>query len=155
MAVNEPAPATRLRVHGGPLTLRPAAQRVTVEVVSRGVPAHDAAAVELALHELLANALEHGHLGDPSVPVDVEVTGPEDDAVIVRVSDRALGGGWPAGSSADADGAGPGGGTEELRGRGLTLVRAAAAGLWVVADDGRTEVLVRLSTLRVPRGGAG
>lgn len=154
MAVNDPAPATRLRVHGGPRALRPAAQRVTVEVLSRGVPADDAAAVELAVHEVLANALEHGHLGDPSVPIDVEVTGAEDNAVTVRVSDRALGGGWQTRSTAGADGAEPGGGTEELRGRGLTLVRAAAAGLRVVADDARTEVVVRLSTFRAPRGGA-
>ncbi|TVP69620.1 MAG: hypothetical protein EA340_06985 [Nitriliruptor sp.] len=154
MAVKETAQATRLRVHGGPQALRPAARRVRDDVLARGVAADEAAAVELAVHELLANALEHGHLGDPSVPIDVEVTGADGGEVTVRVSDRALGGRWPARWSAGADGQ-PGGSTERLRGRGLTLARAAAAGLGVVGGHGRTEVVVQLSTFRPPHGGAG
>ena len=155
MAVNGPAPVTRLRVTGGPRALRPAAQRITIDVLARGVPPAAAAAVELAIHELLANALEHGHLGDATVPIDVEVTGAEDGEVTVRVGDRALRGAAPARWRTGDVGAEPGGGTEQLRGRGLTLVRAAAAGLRIVADDGCTEVVVRLSALPAPEGGAG
>ncbi len=155
MAVPQPAPVTRLRVHGGPESLRPAARRVRDDVLARGVAAEEAGAVELAVHELLANALEHGHLGDPAVPIDVEVTGADGREVTVRVSDQALGGRWPARWPAGADGAQPVGSTERLRGRGLTLARAAAAGLRVVGDHGRTEVVVRLSTLRAPHVGAG
>lgn len=155
MAVTEPGPTTGLRVQGGPRALRPAAQRITAEVLRRGVPTDGAAMVELAVHELLANALEHGHLGDPSVPIDVEVSGVGHGEVSVRVSDRALGGGGPAGWSTGADPAEPAVATEQRRGRGLTLVRAAAAGLQIVAEEGRTEVVVRLSTFRAPEGGAG
>ena len=155
MAANEPAPVTRLRVTGGARTLRPAAQRVAADAVARGVPPAAAGAVELAIHELLANALEHGHLGDPTVPIDVEVTGVEEGEVTVRVADRALGGSWSARWPAGVDGDQPGVEARQLRGRGLTLVLAAAAGLQVVADDGCTAVLVRLSALPAPEGGAG
>ncbi len=112
--------------------------------MDRGVPPDRAAAIELAVHELLANALEHGHLGDPSRPIEVEVTGAERGVVTVRVTDQALGGGWPRRCPTEVPS------PAALRGRGLTLARSAGAELGVTSAARGTEVVLRLSTLPAP-----
>jgi anti-sigma regulatory factor (Ser/Thr protein kinase) len=122
---------------------------VTADVLARGVPTGRSAAVELAIHELLANALEHGHLGDPAVPIEVEVTGAAAGAVTVRITDRALGGGWTV---RRPDHPAP---ATRSRGRGLVLARSAVTTLEVVEEGARTEVVVRVSTLPPPGAGAG
>ena len=42
----------------------------------------------LAVHECLANALEHGHGGDGHRPIDVEVARGEHETVTVRIGDE-------------------------------------------------------------------
>jgi anti-sigma regulatory factor (Ser/Thr protein kinase) len=104
-----------VEVAGGATALRPNARRVAAVAIGYGADPKRRAELELAVHELLANALEHGHLGDPAIPIRIEVTRDGAGAVTVHVADRALGGGGdPAprvrGPAAD-------------RGRGLLLAR--------------------------------
>ncbi|MFO7779171.1 MAG: ATP-binding protein [Nitriliruptoraceae bacterium] len=137
------AAAVRWSVTGGPGALRPAARGIAAAVVARGVPPARAAAVELVAHELLANALEHGHLGDADLPIDVEVVRGGTGRVIVRVVDRAVGGPW---SPPERLGARPAG-LDAERGRGLALVAAAASAWRVVPTARSTCVEVELSSL--------
>lgn len=121
--------------------LRPAAARVADMAVDLGVESARHAGVELAVHECLANAREHGHLGDPTRPIVVEVTGAGGHAVVVRILDQALGGPWrPPPRPPDVRPAPSGG---DVRGRGLVLVRACVDHLAVRATTGRTAVELR------------
>jgi anti-sigma regulatory factor (Ser/Thr protein kinase) len=124
------AEPVRLEVRGGPSALRPAADRV-VAAFAVGVAAPRRAELVLAVHELLANALEHGHLGDPALPVVVEVVRDEAGAATVRVVDRARGGRWSPAVTPPRLAA---------RGRGLELVRAVGDGLRVLSGSDRTVV---------------
>lgn len=135
--------AGRWSVTGGPGALRPAARTIAAAVVARGVPPTRAAAVELVAHELLANALEHGHLGDVDLPIDVEVEPSGTDRVLLRVVDRAVGGPWSPPSRSGGDPTG----SDAERGRGLVLVAAAATAWRVVATARSTCVEVELSAL--------
>lgn len=149
-----PEPTERLQVVGGPPALRPAARQIT-EAVQRRAPVTDAGALELAVHELLANALEHGHLGDPSLPIDVEVAAGDGGTVTVRVTDRAVTGPWSPQRSPGAQGHGRERTAAGTRGRGLALVAAATAELRIVATAGCTVVEVQLPVFRARGGPAG
>jgi anti-sigma regulatory factor (Ser/Thr protein kinase) len=121
----------RFTVTGGVHALRPAARRAMIAVCHLGVPGARAQDVELAVHETLANALEHGHLDDPNLPIEVEVAGGGPATVTVRIRDHALAGPRPV----------VGG-----RGRGLRLVTAMADGVEVHAASGHATVTLRWST---------
>ncbi len=56
-----------------------------------GVPSARYDDVQLAVHEALANALEHGHGGDGARPIDVEVARGEHGTVTVRIGDEGAG----------------------------------------------------------------
>jgi anti-sigma regulatory factor (Ser/Thr protein kinase) len=107
-----------VEVAGGATALRPAAARIAVVAIGYGADPERHAELELAVHELLANALEHGHLGDPTVPIRVEVTGDGAGRVTVHVADRALDG---AGDPTPC-------GSDEARDRGRGLLLAGAVG---------------------------
>jgi anti-sigma regulatory factor (Ser/Thr protein kinase) len=122
----------RFELAGGPAALRPAAERIALAVIAAGAtgtPLHD---LVLAVHELLANALEHGHLGDPTIPVVAEVTRDQAGAVVVRVVDRARGGRWHPAVSSEHPLA--------VRGRGLALARALSDRVQLVTEGDRTVV---------------
>lgn len=146
----DPDPPTgpvRFAVTGGPAALRPAAERAADAAVARGAVGAPRDALVLAIHELLANALEHGHLGDATIPVVVEVAVSGAGALTVRVEDRARGGAWhrtpppapPAPSLAE-------------RGRGLGLARAGSHRLRVLPAPDRT--VVALTVRCAPEGRA-
>ncbi len=141
--VTDPAPPLVRHVTGGHGNLRPVAHGLVARLLVEGLDPTRADHVELAIHEVLANAFEHGHLADPSVPIDVRVT-PVGSGVEVVVTDRAVAGPWDVpltGEPSDVrrEDALPG-----MRGRGLTLAAAAVDGLEVRGEAGRTVVLLRL-----------
>ncbi len=134
-------PAWRREVAGDPAAFRVAATEVATAAVDLGVPAGRRDELTLAVHELVVNAWEHGHLGAPEPPIRVEVARRDDGAVTVRVADAAVGGRW------DPDV--PTGPADTDRGRGLAIVRALADEVTVAAAEHRTVV-----TLTMSRGGA-
>lgn len=114
--------SARFAVRGGVDQLRPGAARAAAAACHLGVPEVRRHAVELAVHEGLANALEHGHLGDPERSIDVEVAADDRGRVTVRITDGALGAPARGHDDAAADGATGG---REPRGRGRALIRAS------------------------------
>lgn len=98
--------------------------------------------LRLAVHEVVRNAIDHGHLGDLAPPVDVEVV-TDDGHIEVQVTDRALGGRWepPPVRTPAAD---------RERGRGRALAAALVDEVRIDAHDGATSVALRVAR---PRGG--
>ncbi|MEX2550692.1 MAG: ATP-binding protein [Nitriliruptoraceae bacterium] len=127
---------------GGAGALRPAARRVVTWIVGHGLDPARADRVELALHEVLANALEHGHGDDPQVPI-VVTAGRSGSAVEVAITDRALAGRRPT-PPADPHDAGWSDRLFEARGRGLVLAASAVDDLVVLRENDRTVVTLRL-----------
>ncbi len=78
-------------VDGDAARSRQGARLIADAVVRAGIPSARLPDIELAVHEALVNAVRHGHLGDPTIPVEVAVVR-GDTAVSVHVRDRALGG---------------------------------------------------------------
>jgi anti-sigma regulatory factor (Ser/Thr protein kinase) len=122
-----------LQLTGGVAAVGAGARRIAALAQELGLPAHRAAGLRLAAHEVLVNALEHGHLGDPETTIDVEVVADTAGTVTVRIVDRALGGTWdPAGDPRAARPA--------ERGRGLQLASASVDALTIHTSPGRSEV---------------
>ena len=130
------------QVSGGPPALRPAAGRAACDVVAIVGDGLADGRVELAVHEVLANALEHGHLGAADVAIELTVHRVGDRA-IVAVADHALGADVPRVGAVDDD-------PWAVRGRGLALVRASADEVVVEAQDDPPGTLVRLTWERRP-----
>jgi anti-sigma regulatory factor (Ser/Thr protein kinase) len=131
----------RFEVPGEPAALRPSASAVVAAAIDLGVPADRRDDVTLAVHEVLVNAWEHGHLGVSQPPIRVEVARRDDGAVIVRVEDAAVGGRWdPAVLDGPAD-------RGADRGRGLAIARALVEEVAAAAAEHRTVV-----SLTVRRG---
>jgi anti-sigma regulatory factor (Ser/Thr protein kinase) len=127
--------ATRLSIDGGVASVRPGAIRAADVACHLGVPADRHHDVQLAVHECLANALEHGHGGDGRPPIDVEVAREDEGTVTVRIHD---------------DGAGPGrwrsGGGDPDRGRGRALVRQLVDEVTERSGPAGATVTLRWST---------
>jgi anti-sigma regulatory factor (Ser/Thr protein kinase) len=117
-AARDPARGTctrTLAVRGRTDELRTAADGIVAHIADAlGPPGRREDAV-LAVHEVLANALEHGHLGDPRVPIVVEVERSV-TAALVRITDRARRGPWVGPRAGHAPSA------WATRGRGWRLV---------------------------------
>lgn len=63
--------AETLLIVGGPAACRPAARRVAALAREAGLLTELGPGLELAIHEILVNAVEHGHSGDHDAPVEV------------------------------------------------------------------------------------
>jgi anti-sigma regulatory factor (Ser/Thr protein kinase) len=117
-------------------------RRVRAEVAAvagaAGLDATRVAELDLAVHEVLVNAWQHGHGGDATRPVDVEVTRSA-TGLQVRVRD----GGPPV----DAAPSGPAVARHpDERGRGLVLARGLVDGLDRRTLGAGTEVVLRVAT---------
>lgn len=88
----------------------------------------------LAVHEAVANGFEHGMSGTPVV-----VGGRVDDGVVIVEITTA--GSWEA--------SGEGGLSDELRGRGLQLMRGLTNGVEIVPDGEFVTVRLRSVSQRV------
>ncbi|MFO7961259.1 MAG: ATP-binding protein [Nitriliruptoraceae bacterium] len=129
----------RWQVTGGVGSVRPAAVRAADRAVQLGVGAARRSEVALAVHELLANALEHGHGGDPALPIDLRVRRGHGDTIRIEVTDRAVDGLWQ-GPDGDRHRCEP----LACRGHGWQLVTAVADALRVEGAVGATVVRVDL-----------
>ena len=133
----------RWSVTGGARVLRPAARRAADRAVALGADPDRRDHIELAVHELLANALEHGHGGDPDLAIGIRVARSGAGPVTVEVTDHAVAGPFQAPAPAR-----PARGVDPCRGRGRQLVEAVATSSSAGGDDaGATVVRIELPTL--------
>lgn len=123
----------RFTVRGGVGALRPAAARTVRAALEVGLSAERAADLELAVHEVLANAHEHGNAADASRPIDVEVEVGPPGWLQVRVRDTGVGAAPDAG---DPD--------PDTRGRGLALAAGLVDRLVVETTPNGTSVTLEV-----------
>ena len=138
----------RWAVTGGAPALRPAATRATDHAVALGADPDRSDLIEVAVHELLVNALAHGNGGDHRLPIGLRVARPDGRAVTVAVTDRAVHGPWegpPRRPTAAA--------VTSSSGRGWQLIRAVATAAHTCrVAGGGTVVLIELPTVHAVSG---
>jgi serine phosphatase RsbU (regulator of sigma subunit)/anti-sigma regulatory factor (Ser/Thr protein kinase) len=122
---------------------RLAMDRVAASVEGLGLSPARLARLKTAVSEAAMNAIEYGSQGRPEVPVDVvvEVT---PDAVIVRITDRALSGGVPTESEAP-DIERKLAGEQKPRGWGLFLIRNMVDSMDVTSDGSSQTVTLTMA----------
>ena len=123
----------RFTVRGGVEALRPAAARTVRAALAAGLDPARSADLELAVHEVLANAHEHGNAADSRRPIDVEVVADRPGWLEVRVHDQGVGG-VP----------GPVAPEEGTRGRGLAVVAGMVDGVSLDRTSGGTCVTLQV-----------
>jgi anti-sigma regulatory factor (Ser/Thr protein kinase) len=149
VARTDPLPVWCCEVPGEPVAFRPAAAATAAAAVGLGVAAGRRDELTLAVHEVLVNAWEHGHLGAPEPRIHVEVARDDDGTVTIDVVDVARGGGWdPDVTPATAEPVAgrrhvDGGGHAADRGRGLLIARRLVDDVTVAA--GRDGAVVTLT----------
>ena len=108
-------------------------ERVAEAVAPLGLEPARLERLKTAVAETAMNAIEYGSQGDPTVPVDIRVDA-DDEAIRVRVTDRALSGPVPDAEMPDLDAKLEG--KQKPRGWGLFLIRHMVDGMDVHAADG-------------------
>jgi serine phosphatase RsbU (regulator of sigma subunit)/anti-sigma regulatory factor (Ser/Thr protein kinase) len=121
---------------------RAAMQRVAEAVAPLGLAPARLERLKTAVAETVMNAIEYGSQGNPEVPVDVRVDA-DDEAITVRVTDRALSGPVPDVEAPDLDAKLDG--RQKPRGWGLFLIRHMVDGMDVHAQDGLQTVTLTLA----------
>ncbi len=117
---------------------RLAMDRVAASIADLGLPAARFERLKTAVSEATMNAIEYGSQGDPHVPVDLSVeTTP--DAIVVRITDRALSGGIPTDPEAP-DLERKLAGEQKPRGWGLFLIKQMVDSM-DVTSDGTTQTV--------------
>jgi anti-sigma regulatory factor (Ser/Thr protein kinase) len=112
--------------------------RVAASIADLGLPAARFERLKTAVSEATMNAIEYGSQGDPHVPVDLSVeTTP--DAIVVRITDRALSGGIPTDPEAP-DLELKLAGEQKPRGWGLFLIKQMVDSM-DVTSDGTTQTV--------------
>jgi anti-sigma regulatory factor (Ser/Thr protein kinase) len=131
--------------------------RIVDRLIADGLQPRRRAAAELAVHEALCNALEHGHRGASEPPIEVELRRLHADRVVVHVVDSALGGPWSPPADTGTDERSTAAATDRTgqRGRGLGLMRAGCDELRVTSEPGATRVALTFDCARHPVPGVG
>jgi anti-sigma regulatory factor (Ser/Thr protein kinase) len=133
-----PALVTAFSIPGEEGNERLAMDRVAAAIADLGLPSSRLERLKTAVSETAMNAIEYGSQGDPEVPVDIVVeTTPE--AIVVRITDRALSGGVPSQPEAP-DIERKLAGEQKPRGWGLFLIRNMVDSM-DVTSDGTTQTV--------------
>ncbi len=141
-ANGEAVPLLAFTIEGAIGNERAAMQRVAEAVAPLGLEPARLERLKTAVAETVMNAIEYGSQGDPAVPVDVRVDA-DDEAIHVRVTDRALSGPVPDAEMPDLDAKLEG--RQKPRGWGLFLIRHMVDGMDVHAADGLQTVTLTLA----------
>jgi serine phosphatase RsbU (regulator of sigma subunit)/anti-sigma regulatory factor (Ser/Thr protein kinase) len=138
-----PTMTTGFSIPGEEGNERLAMDRVAAAVADLGIAPARLERLKTAVSEATMNAIEYGSQGRADVPVDVEVEATP-DAVIVRITDRALSGAVPADAEKpdiDLKLAG----TQKPRGWGLFLIRNMVDSMDVTGDGSTQTVTLTLA----------
>ncbi len=129
---------------------RLAMDRVAAAVADLGISPARLERLKTAVSEATMNAIEYGSQGRADVPVDVEVEATP-DAVIVRITDRALSGAVP-GDAETPDIDLKLAGAQKARGWGLFLIRNMVDSM-DVTTDGTTQTVALTMARKEPTDG--
>lgn len=99
---------------------RVAMDQVAAAVAELGIPPDRVERLKTAVSEAAMNAIEYGSQNDPTIPVDIAVDLVGDD-LVVRITDRGLGG--PMGAAEEPDLEKKLAGDQKARGWGLFLIK--------------------------------
>jgi len=133
-----PAIITAFSIPGEEGNERLAMDRVAAAIADLGLPPARLERLKTAVSEAAMNAIEYGSQGRPDVPVDVVVE-TTTDAIVVRITDRALSGAVPSDAEAP-DIELKLAGEQKPRGWGLFLIRNMVDSM-DVTTDGSTQTL--------------
>jgi anti-sigma regulatory factor (Ser/Thr protein kinase) len=139
-----PAIITAFSVPGEEGNERLAMDRVAAAIADLGLPPARLERLKTAVSEATMNAIEYGSQGRPEIPVDVVVE-TTTDAIVVRITDRALSGAVPTDAEAP-DIERKLAGEQKPRGWGLFLIKNMVDSM-DVTSDGSTQTL----TLKMAR----
>jgi anti-sigma regulatory factor (Ser/Thr protein kinase) len=145
-----PTVTTGFSIPGEEGNERLAMDRVAAAVADLGLSAARLERLKTAVSEAAMNAIEYGSQGRAEVPVDIEVEATP-DAVIVRITDRALSGSVPDDAETpdiDLKLAG----VQKARGWGLFLIKNMVDSM-DVASDGSTQTVTLTMARREPTDG--
>jgi serine/threonine-protein kinase RsbW len=123
--------------------VRAARQRVVAAVGGLGLAPRAVEALETAVAEAVANAIEHGNLSEASQPVEILVTA-EGDSVVVRVADQRRGRTEPLLDATQPDLEARLRGDRPARGWGLFLMGSLVDEVRVEHEGHRRVVVLRL-----------
>jgi serine phosphatase RsbU (regulator of sigma subunit)/anti-sigma regulatory factor (Ser/Thr protein kinase) len=133
-----PALITAFSIPGEEGNERLAMDRVAAAIADLGLPAARLERLKTAVSEATMNAIEYGSQGRAEVPVDVVVE-TTTDAIVVRITDRALSGAVPTDAEAP-DIELKLAGEQKPRGWGLFLIKNMVDSM-DVTSDGSTQTL--------------
>jgi anti-sigma regulatory factor (Ser/Thr protein kinase) len=142
-----PTLVTAFSVPGEEGNERLAMDRVVAAIADQGLAPARLERLKTAVSEAVMNAIEYGSQGRPEVPVDIVVE-TTDEAIVVRIIDRALSGAVPS-ESETPDIERKLAGEQKARGWGLFLIKNMVDSM-DVTGDGSTQT-VTLSMAREER----
>jgi serine phosphatase RsbU (regulator of sigma subunit)/anti-sigma regulatory factor (Ser/Thr protein kinase) len=143
LTAGAPTMTTGFSIPGEEGNERLAMDRVAAAVADLGIAPARLERLKTAVSEATMNAIEYGSQGRADVPVDVEVEATP-DAVIVRITDRALSGAVPADAEKpdiDLKLAG----TQKPRGWGLFLIKNMVDSMDVTGDGSSQTVTLTMA----------
>ncbi len=142
-----PSLVTAFSIPGEEGNERLAMDRVAAAIADLGLPPARLERLKTAVSETAMNAIEYGSQGNPDIPVDIVVETTA-EAIVVRITDRALSGGVPSEPEAP-DIERKLAGDQKPRGWGLFLIKNMVDSMDVTSDG--TEQTVTLTMAREER----
>ena len=138
-----PALVTAFSIPGEEGNERLAMDRVAASIADLGLPPARLERLKTAVSEAAMNAIEYGSQGDASVPVDIVVETTA-QAIVVRITDRALSGSVPADPEAP-DIERKLAGDQKARGWGLFLIKNMVDSMDVTSDGSTQTVTLTMA----------
>lgn len=145
-----PTLITAFSVPGEDGNERLAMDRVSASIADLGLPQARLERLKTAVSEATMNAIEYGSQGDPDVPVDIVVETTA-EAIVVKITDRALSGVVPSGAETP-DIEAKLAGDQKPRGWGLFLIRNMVDSM-DVTSDGSTQTVTLTMARKEPSDG--
>ena len=138
-----PAIITAFSIPGEEGNERLAMDRVAAAIADLGLPPARLERLKTAVSEAAMNAIEYGSQGDPDVPVDIVVETTA-DAIVVRITDRALSGAVPT-DAETPDIERKLAGEQKPRGWGLFLIKNMVDSMDVTSDGSTQTVTLTMA----------
>ncbi len=138
-----PSLVTAFSVPGEEGNERLAMDRVAASIVDLGLPPARLERLKTAVSEAAMNAIEYGSQGQAEVPVDIVVETTE-DAIVVRITDRALSGAVPS-DAESPDIERKLAGEQKPRGWGLFLIKNMVDSMEVTSDGSTQTVTLTMA----------